>query len=635
MNLMSDSASYFYGVVENNQDPLMQGRVQVRVLGAHSFKRTQDDVDGIAVADLPWMNVTMPVTSATISGIGSSPVGLLNGSHVFGWWLDKYKTNGIVTGSLTGYFAEVPNPDEGFSDPSGTYPTSAGSTTGNLALGGTTGINDNSNVNQNGQSVIGLNPTAIPGGGAPSSLYNESLSEKMIAQEEGRKTTIYQDRSGWSIGIGHLCIQSGTRVQGIQALNSQLGRSTGGVITSSEIDKLFKSDLARVRSGIQSHPTVGPVYNAMNGSRRMAIENMVFQMGIGGVAKFTSALGHMRSGQWEIAAKELMSSAWAGQTAGRAARVSSIIKYGNLSSYGLSDTKSSSDTLKPVASPLSRMLVSSFAINSFNPDSSVTTVPDTDIPTMPSYVQPTPLVDKNGVLNGVTEDFWSGDKPSLGEALFQQPPSSYQGKYPHVKVDTTPGGHINEVDDTPGNERTRTVHPSGTYREINPQGMIIEKSKSDMYKMSEGDMNNYCAGDYKVNISGVEIYYNLGDKTLQVNGNQLNNITGTYTRNVTQDQTIYVKGNETKTIDGNGTIRVKGNITIVVEGDADITVNGDATQTINGNTNQTVGGSVTQNVSGNFNSNVSGTYTVSAGGGISLVSNGVATIKGSRINFGG
>lgn len=43
------NAEYFYGIVEDRHDPLMIGRVRVRVHGVHT-----DDKLAIATPDLPW-----------------------------------------------------------------------------------------------------------------------------------------------------------------------------------------------------------------------------------------------------------------------------------------------------------------------------------------------------------------------------------------------------------------------------------------------------------------------------------------------------------------------------------------------------------------------------------------------------
>ena len=71
------------GVVEDRQDPLMLGRCRVRVFGPHT-KSKQD----IPTNDLPWAVPVMPLTSASISGVGDSPVGPVEGTHVVGFWRD-------------------------------------------------------------------------------------------------------------------------------------------------------------------------------------------------------------------------------------------------------------------------------------------------------------------------------------------------------------------------------------------------------------------------------------------------------------------------------------------------------------------------------------------------------------------
>ena len=69
---------YFYGIVEDRQDPLKVGRVRVRIHGIHTDEKTL-----IATADLPWCQVILPTTSAALSGLGTGH-GLVEGSTVFG-----------------------------------------------------------------------------------------------------------------------------------------------------------------------------------------------------------------------------------------------------------------------------------------------------------------------------------------------------------------------------------------------------------------------------------------------------------------------------------------------------------------------------------------------------------------------
>ena len=110
---------WFTGVVEDRNDPFKVGRVRVRCVGIHTH-----DKEVLPTADLPWAQVILPVTSPGISGLGSSPSFLLQGSWVFGYFRDGTNCQEpCVIGSLPGRPVEIANPEKGFYDPSGTYPT--------------------------------------------------------------------------------------------------------------------------------------------------------------------------------------------------------------------------------------------------------------------------------------------------------------------------------------------------------------------------------------------------------------------------------------------------------------------------------------------------------------------------------
>lgn len=124
----------WWGIVENVFDPLEQGRVQVRIVGAHTENRSLLPTD-----DLPWAEIMMPVTSAGISGVGFAPVGLVNGSTVAGIFKDgDDKQEPIVMWSAGGRASRFINQQFGFNDPEGFYPKGgqeAGHDTNLLARG--------------------------------------------------------------------------------------------------------------------------------------------------------------------------------------------------------------------------------------------------------------------------------------------------------------------------------------------------------------------------------------------------------------------------------------------------------------------------------------------------------------------
>ena len=93
-----DGFIWFAGVVEDRQDPLKLGRVRVRALGYHT-----ENKEALPTADLPWAHPLLPITSSGISGIGQTPLGLLEGSWVIGFFRDaETKQDAVILGSLPG-----------------------------------------------------------------------------------------------------------------------------------------------------------------------------------------------------------------------------------------------------------------------------------------------------------------------------------------------------------------------------------------------------------------------------------------------------------------------------------------------------------------------------------------------------
>ena len=87
---------WFTGVVEDRSDPENMGRVKVRIHGVHTENKTL-----LPTKDLPWSHVLMPVTSASLAGIGVSATGILNGSWVVGYYIDgEDMQENIILGTL-------------------------------------------------------------------------------------------------------------------------------------------------------------------------------------------------------------------------------------------------------------------------------------------------------------------------------------------------------------------------------------------------------------------------------------------------------------------------------------------------------------------------------------------------------
>ena len=109
---------WFNGVVEDRQDPQKLGRLRVRCVGIHT-----DNKDELPTSDLPWSQLIHPITSSGLSGLGSSPGFIVEGTWVFGYFRDGYAMQEpMVIGTLPGKPAELANTQKGFYDPNGVYP---------------------------------------------------------------------------------------------------------------------------------------------------------------------------------------------------------------------------------------------------------------------------------------------------------------------------------------------------------------------------------------------------------------------------------------------------------------------------------------------------------------------------------
>lgn len=587
MQIVSNDVKYFWGVVEDRMDPLKRGRVRVRVYGEHPYQKTQGAINGIPTSELMWMDVLQPTNSASISGVGSSNTGIVEGTSVYGHFLDKYRMSGIILGTYGASRQDEPNYTEGFSDPTESFPRYLGNDMNVLSQGGTVGKDATANLIQDSNLSIGINPSDASLADIPEDDNPNYTIQQMLKHDEGVYNRVYFVGGYPHIGIGHLIIKQTitdmTVINGI--LSNQVGRTvTGnpGSITLDEVTTLFNSDLKTVQTGIVGNSVLEPVYSKMNRSRQMALENMAFQMGVDGLAKFTSALGYMALSEWKLAYNALKNSLWFSQTPGRASLVSYCILTGNMEAYGVMPATVATKNLSAAA-----------------------TTDANDDPADP-YT------------------------PTDTRIMFTEPSSSYNGQYPYVHTYESESGHIQEFDDTPGYERYRLLHPAGVLVEVQPDGTKIDKAKT-LYSISN-DRNTNIIGNNKVNVKGDEINYVMGSSRRQVDGNDI----------------IYIRGNETKTVEGSGTLYVDGNVNVVIKGQAQITVEQeaqiniqkDATVNCSQNANISVSEKATVNaqdmditVQDTFNLTATD-INLNASGNTTIDSSGTSTLSGGNVVTG-
>ena len=141
-----DGFRWFMGVVEDRHDPEKASRVRVRCFGLHN-----DDLNKIPTEDLPWAQVLAPTDTPSMAGMGNTPHFLVEGTHVFGFFLDaNYMQQPVVVGSIPGKPIDLPDPDFGFNDPFDTYPKTVNEPDTNRLVRGTIGETHPSLVKRRG-----------------------------------------------------------------------------------------------------------------------------------------------------------------------------------------------------------------------------------------------------------------------------------------------------------------------------------------------------------------------------------------------------------------------------------------------------------------------------------------------------
>jgi hypothetical protein len=89
----------YTGCVENRNDPLKLGRCQVRIVGLHTESKVT-----LPTEDLPWAYPMQPITSAGTSGVGSAPLGPVEGSWVLVVFMDPDQQMPMMLGTLAGAY---------------------------------------------------------------------------------------------------------------------------------------------------------------------------------------------------------------------------------------------------------------------------------------------------------------------------------------------------------------------------------------------------------------------------------------------------------------------------------------------------------------------------------------------------
>ena len=129
-----------------------------------------------------------------------------------------------------------------------------------------------------------------------------------------------------------------------------------------------------------------------------------------------------------------------------------------------------------------------------------------------------------------------------GNGSWSQPEAPFAAKYPFNKVFETEGGHVQEFDDTPGQERINTYHRSGTYTEIDTNGTQVNYIVGDNFILMEQNGCIHVAGECNITVDGQTNIYARSDANVQVAQNATVIVGNNLDVGVANDVTMAVGG---------------------------------------------------------------------------------------------
>lgn len=137
--------------------------------------------------------------------------------------------------------------------------------------------------------------------------FDPVIMRAELTRDEGLRSDMYEDsRGNMTVGIGH---------------NMSIGQSTFA------IDALYQSDLNGCVASLDMRQ---PWWRQIDPVRQRVLIGMTFNLGGAGLARFTTFLGLLKTGQHAKAAADLLAQPWAKEVGDRGKRYAYMIANGRV-----------------------------------------------------------------------------------------------------------------------------------------------------------------------------------------------------------------------------------------------------------------------------------------------------------------
>ena len=491
-----DGFQWFVGVVEDRMDPKRLGRLRVRCLGHHT-----EDLVKLPTKDLPWAHPMNPITSATVSGVGQTPLGAVEGTWVVGFFTDgPTAQQPVVMGTLPGVPKNTPTKIEPTVDPktgekvysgkgfqdyiNGDYPKYVGESDINrLAINETVEVPDTEAIG-GGNQVLEMN------GGDPND--ENSIKLRNHPDETVRKAQFQADLQD------HL-----SKVKGFKSGSNASDMLKAATDFKNTYAKKFKlpanilQSKENILTGAVNHidsivtKTIGAVNGTDTGTllKDSILVNSLGKLYTPGNLKdilpSNLSVDAIKNGLQNIKSFNI-----------KDLSTSSLDNFASLATNKIPGNLIKGDVfagaLKYFKSPLKKVSLNPHLTTVLDKANLTQNIGVAQIDGVAGEILGTSGL--NTALTGLGEI--TADLDSLSGGAWSEPPSPYNAQYPYNHVYESESGHIKEFDDSftvdedgnrTGHERIHERHMSGTGYEIGPEGTKVTKVVKDNYEIISND----------------------------------------------------------------------------------------------------------------------------------------------------
>ena len=202
------------------------------------------------------------------------------------------------------------------------------------------------------------------------------------------------------------------------------------------------------------------------------------------------------------------------------------------------------------------------------------------------------------------------DIPTADNKKWSEPKIPWAALYPYNHVHQTESGHIIEMDDTPNQERLHWYHRTGTFTEIHPVGVKVDKIVNNYYNIILGARYTHIEASDYTTVDGSQENYIIGNRVDRVDG----------------DYSVAVKKGRFNVSNKTGAINLEAsNMTISATESLTMSANNviiekkqaAASETTVGDEKKKVGGKLNIQA-GAYSLNAQGSLGLQAGGGLSI-----------------